>query len=175
MWILKWLPDWIFYAILLLGVVGLIATYLVKFISKFVPPLYVYKTPIQVVSIVMIVFGTFMAGAIHNNNEWEARVKELEEKVKVAEEKSKEVNREVETRIVERTKVVREKGKTQIEYVNRLVKGDTVEVIKEVTKDMSEEERQAFLVKQKELQDAVKNCPIPKIIIEEHNKAAQPK
>ena len=101
--------------------------------------------------------------------------KELEEKVKVAEEQSKEVNKEVEIRVVERTKVVKEKGKTQIEYINRLVKGDTVEVIKEVTKDMSEEERQAFLVKQKELQDAIKNCPIPKIIIEEHNKAAQPK
>ena len=40
---------------------------------------------------------------------------------------------------------------------------------------MSEEERQAFLVKQKELQDALKNCPVPKIIVEEHNKAAEKK
>ena len=40
---------------------------------------------------------------------------------------------------------------------------------------MSEAERAAFLVKQKELQDAVKNCPIPKVIVEEHNKAAESK
>jgi hypothetical protein len=175
MWILKWLPDWIFYAALVVGVIGLISTYLVKFLAKFIPPIYVYKTPIQLISIALIILGVFMSGAIYNNDQWEARVKELEEKVKVAEEQSKEVNKEVEIRVVERTKVVKEKGKTQIEYINRLVKGDTVEVIKEVTKDMSEEERQAFLVKQKELQDAIKNCPIPKIIIEEHNKAAQPK
>ena len=64
MWILNWLPDWIFYAILLLGVVGLIATYLVKFIAKFIPPFYVYKTPIQVASVIMIVFGTFMAAPL---------------------------------------------------------------------------------------------------------------
>ena len=69
------------------------------------------------------------------------------------------------------TKVIKEKGKLQIEYVNRLVKGDTVEIVK----DMSEEERQAFLVKQKELQDALKNCPVPKIIVEEHNQAAEKK
>ena len=37
---------------------------------------------------------------------------------------------------------------------------------------MSEAERKEFLAKQKELQDAVRNCPIPKIIVEEHNKAA---
>jgi ferredoxin len=38
---------------------------------------------------------------------------------------------------------------------------------------MSEEERKAFLEKQKELQDALKNCPVPRIIVQEHNKAAE--
>jgi hypothetical protein len=32
MWILKFLPDWIFYAILLAGVAGLVASVVLKFI-----------------------------------------------------------------------------------------------------------------------------------------------
>jgi ferredoxin len=93
----------------------------------------------------------------------------MEIKVKQAEAQAKEANEQINTRVVERTKVVREKGKTQIEYINRLVEGKTVEIVK----DMSAEERAVFEKKQKELQDALKSCPVPRIIIEEHNKAAE--
>jgi hypothetical protein len=40
---------------------------------------------------------------------------------------------------------------------------------------MSAEERAAFETKQKELLDVIKNCPVPKIIVEEQNKAAAQK
>jgi ferredoxin len=93
----------------------------------------------------------------------------MEIKVKQAEAQAKEANEKINNRVVERTKVVKEKGKTQIEYINRLVEGKTVEIVK----DMSAEERAIFEKKQKELQDALKNCPVPRIIIEEHNKAAE--
>jgi len=86
----------------------------------------------------------------------------------VSEEKSKQANEQLESKVVEKTKIIREKGKTQIEYINRLVEGKTVEIVK----DMSAEERAAFEAKQKELLDAIKNCPVPKIIVEEQNKAA---
>ena len=75
MWILKWLPDWFFYGILVVGIIGLISTYLVKFLAKFIPPLYIYKTPIQLVSIAFIVLGVLMSGAIYNNDQWEAKIK----------------------------------------------------------------------------------------------------
>lgn len=126
MWILKWLPDWIFYAILIVGIIGLISTYLVKFLAKFIPPLYMYKTPIQIVSIVMIVAGVFMSGAIYNNDQWEAKIKELQEKVKLAEEKSKEVNTEIVEKIVVQNKVIKEKGDEVVKYIDReVVKYDT--------------------------------------------------
>ncbi len=86
----------------------------------------------------------------------------------MSEEKSKQANEQLESKVVEKTKIIREKGKTQIEYINRLVEGKTVEIVK----DMSAEERAAFEAKQKELLDAIKNCPVPKIIVEEQNKAA---
>jgi hypothetical protein len=164
MWLLNFLPNWIFNALLLIGVIGYASTFLLRFLPSFV---YMYKLPIQLVSIAIIAGSIFMIGAISEREAWEARVQEMEEKVRLAEQKSQQVNEQIEVKVVEKTKVIREKGKTQIEYVNKLVKGDTIEIVK----DMSEEERQKFLVKQKELQDAVKNCPIPKIIVEEHNKA----
>jgi hypothetical protein len=164
MWVLNFLPNWIFHALLLIGIVGYAATFLLRFLPPFV---YMYKLPIQLVSIAIVAGSLFMIGAIHEREAWEARVKEMEEKVRLAEQKAQQVNEQIEVKVVEKTKVIKEKGKTQIEYINRLVKGDTVEIVK----DMSEEERQKFLAKQKELQDAIRNCPIPKIIVEEHNKA----
>ena len=74
----------------------------------------------------MIVIGVFMSGAIYNNDQWEAKVKELQEKVKVAEEQSKQVNAEIVEKVVVRNKVITEKGKEVVKYIDReVVKYDT--------------------------------------------------
>lgn len=119
MWILQWLPNWLFYATLLIGVVGLVATYFIRFIP--IPFVYMYKTPIQLASIALIVFGTFMTGAIYDNEAWIAKVKALEEKVSKAEQESKVENVKIVTKVVEKTKVIKEKGDDIIQYVDREV------------------------------------------------------
>ena len=60
-----------------------------------------------------------MEGGIVNEAKWEARVKELEEKVKIAEEKSTEKNVEIQEKVVTQTKVVREKGRDIIQNIDR--------------------------------------------------------
>ena len=125
MWILQWLPNWIFYAVLLAGVFGLAASYLIRFLS-FIPFLYVYKTPIQLGSIAAIVIGTFMSGAIYDNDAWEARVKEMEEKVAIAETQSKEENVKIVEKVVTKTQVIKTRGQDIVKYVDReVVKYDT--------------------------------------------------
>lgn len=125
MWLLQWLPNWIFYAVLIAGVFGLAASYLIRYLS-FIPLLYVYKTPIQLGSIAAIVIGTFMAGAIHDNNAWEARVKEMEAKVAVAEVQSKEENIKIVERVVNKVQIVKTRGEDIVKYVDReVVKYDT--------------------------------------------------
>ena len=122
---LQWLPNWIFYAVLLAGVFGLVASYLIRFLS-FIPFLYVYKTPIQLGSIAAIVIGTFMAGAIHDNDAWEARVKEMEEKVAAAEVQSKEENIKIVEKVVNKVQIVKTRGQDIVKYVDReVVKYDT--------------------------------------------------
>jgi hypothetical protein len=102
---------------------------------------------------------------------WRARVAEMEEKVRQAEIRAQEINKDIEKQLSQKTQVIRERGKTRIEYINRLVEGKTVEIVK----DMSAEQRAEFEKQQRELQDALKNCPVPRIIVEEHNKAAASK
>lgn len=124
MWILNWLPDWLFYGLIVIGVLGYAVTHLLRFVP--IPVIYIYKTPIQLISIVLIILGTFMSGAIHNEKEWIARVKEMEQKVAIAQQKSEKANVQVVTKYVTQTKVVKEKAQEIIKYVDReIVKYDT--------------------------------------------------
>ena len=122
MWILQWLPDWIFYGIFFAGLLGLLATY----VMKFIPFVYVYRTPIQAVSVVLIALGTYMSGAISNEEAWQARVKEMEAKVAAAEVQSVKENIKIVEKVVIKTQIVRTRGEDIVKYVDReIVKYDT--------------------------------------------------
>jgi len=134
MWILKFLPDWIFYAILLAGVIGLI-------VGRFIPPM--YKTAVQAASLVAFVFGTFMSGAIYDNDAWVARVDEMKAKVAEAEAKGKEETVKIETKVVTKTQVIKQKAEVVKQYIDR-----------EITKYDN-------------------TCVIPKEFVKAHNDAAE--
>ena len=122
MWILQWLPDWIFYAIFFVGLLGLLATY----VMKFIPLVNVYRTPIQAISILAIAIGTYMSGAISNEEAWQARVKEMEAKVAAAEVQSVKENIKIVEKVVKKTEYITRKGQDIIQYVDReVVKYDT--------------------------------------------------
>ena len=145
MWILQWLPNWIFYGIFFAGLLGLLATY----IMKFIPLVYVYRTPIQAVSVLLIVLGTYMSGAISNEESWQARVKEMEAKVAEAEAKSQKVNVEVIEKVVKKTEYIKTRGQDIVKFIDK-------EIVKYDTKFLPGGQ-----------------CEIPKEFIEAHNKAAE--
>lgn len=115
LWMLNLLPDWIFYAILAIGTIGLI---LLKF-TPFIPV--IYRTAVAPVLFLFFVFGIFMLGSIYASKDWVARVKEMEEKVAIVEKQSKEENTKIVTKIVNKTQVVKERGQEIIKYVDREV------------------------------------------------------
>jgi uncharacterized membrane protein len=117
MWILNFLPDWFFTFTLVIGILGLIAT----FFLKFLPPVYMYRMPIQLISGLVIAVSTYMMGAVANNNEWKQRVAELEKQVESAKAESQKVTTEVVTQFVTKREVVKEKGQNIITYVDREV------------------------------------------------------
>lgn len=144
MWILSFLPDWIFHIILLVGVLGLIA----GFLSGFIPLVNKYALPIQLVSLLMFSIGLYAAGGLENNKKWKAQVEEMDLKIKAAETKSEEANSKIEIKVIEKTKTIRDKGDAIITYIDREV------------------------VKDKEIIKFVENCPIPDILVNTHNAAA---
>lgn len=144
MWLMNFLPDWIFHAVLLAGVLGLLAS----LVLKFIPVISTYKLPIQVGAILLIVTGVWFEGAMSNQAAWEARVAEMQVKVAEAEAKSQEANVQIITKTVKKLELVRTRGDDIINYVDREV------------------------VKDKEVIKFVENCPIPQIIVNTHNAAA---
>ena len=145
MWILQWLPNWIFYAIFFAGLLGLVAT----FVMKFIPLVYVYRTPIQAVSVVLIALGTYMAGAISNEEAWQARVKEMEAKVEAAAVESAQENVKIVEKVVKKTEYIKTRGQDVVKYIDK-------EIVKYDTKFLPGGQ-----------------CEIPKEFIEAHNRAAE--
>ena len=112
MWILKFLPNWIFYGLLIGGIIGLFA-------SRFIPSY--YRTAVQAVCAAFFVIGVYMSGAISDNDAWLARVAEMEAKVAKAEEQSKEQNTKIETKVVNKIQIVKTRGENIIQYVDKEV------------------------------------------------------
>ena len=122
MWIINFLPDWVFHTIFAIGVVGTIAGFLLGFI----PLIKRYSLVIQVCSILILVLGVFLEGAMTDNKEWIARVKEMEAKVAAAEAKSQKVNVEIIEKVVKKTEYIKLRGQEIVKYIDRdIVKYDT--------------------------------------------------
>ena len=119
-WMLSLIPDtlfiWIYYIMLTLGVGLYVASKLIKWL----PMMGQYKLPAELVGVVLLVVGAYFYGGYGVQSAWLARVAELEAKVKIAEEKSQQVNTVIQEKVVTKIKVVKENV-----YVNR-------EIIKEV-------------------------------------------
>jgi hypothetical protein len=105
--------------ILQLFVHGVVALAAVLFVASFF--FGVYKPFIRVAAVVVALFGIYFEGGYMTEIEWRARVEALEAKVKVAEEKSAEVNTVIEKQYVDRVKVIKETANANIQYVDRVV------------------------------------------------------
>jgi 4-hydroxyphenylpyruvate dioxygenase-like putative hemolysin len=102
-----------------------------------------YKAPIQIVSVIFIVIGVYMAGSIANEEAWQAKVKEVEAKLAEAEARGAVETVKIVEKVVVQKQVIKEKGKDIVQYVDR-------EVVKFDNK-----------------------CEIPPAFVEVHNKAAE--
>ena len=114
-WILSFIPDWVWTLVLIFGILGILASWVLKFI----PFISTYRLPIQVASIIALVVGVYFQGVIANEAKWQSKIAELQQKVAEAEIKSKETNIVVQEKIVTKTKVIKEKGQDIIKYVEQ--------------------------------------------------------
>jgi hypothetical protein len=122
MWIITFLPEWVFHAIFAAGLLGIIA----GLVLGFIPLISKYKIPIQIISLLVFSLGLYLEGGLADNVEWQLRVKEMEAKVTKAEAASATVNTQIVEKIVTKNQIIRQKGADIIKYVDKeIVKYDT--------------------------------------------------
>jgi len=143
MWIFTIAPEWAIHSIFGLGILGLIA----GFVLGFIPFVKTYKLAIQVISILVFSLGVYLEGGLADFKEWEAKAKELELRVAEAETKAAQKNVEVQEKVVTQVQVVKQKGQDVIKYIDREV------------------------VKKEEVVKFIEKCPVPQDLIDAHNRA----
>jgi len=143
MWILHFLPDslilWATNLLLLIGVAAVVA----GLFAHRIPVIWQYQLPFKIMGIALLALGVYFRGGYGVEMAWRERVAEVEAQLEAAKAESAKVNTVVETRVVTKTRVVKEKADTLVQYVDR-------EIIKEVD-----------------------NCQLPKEAVDVHNEAAR--
>ena len=76
---------------------------------------------ISPIAILILVFGVYCEGGYFVEKEWRSKVEDMEKKVAAAEEKSAVINTIVQTKIVEKIKVVREITNANVQVVEKIV------------------------------------------------------
>lgn len=148
MWLITFLPDamvaLVIYTIMIIGAGLLIASGL----TRWFPAVAAYRTPMTVMGIVIFSFGIYLQGGRANEVVWQQRVKDLEVKIAQAEAESAKATVQIVEKVVNKTRVVREKAQTEIQFIDRVVK-ENQEIIK-----------------------YVERCPVPAELLDAHNRAA---
>ena len=115
-WLLQLVPDsifvWITYLLFAAGLVLYVASKLVSWI----PLIGQYRLPAELVGVVALVIAGYFYGGIS----YREQIAEMKQRIKVAEEKSQQVNTVIETKIIEKVKVVK-----QNVYITREIVRDT--------------------------------------------------
>lgn len=122
MWMLSFIPDsflmWVINVILLAGIIGSFLTFfLLHRIVRWFPAIAPYHLILQILSIVLLVSGVYLKGGYGVEMEWRAKVAELEEKIKQAEEKAPQINTVIKKVYVDKIKTVKD---TQVVIQERI-------------------------------------------------------
>ena len=106
-WFLSFIPD-TFFVWLSYGLVGLgVGLYILSKVIRWLPIISQYKFAAEIIGVILLTVGAYVFGSYGTEMVWRERVRELEEKVAISEQKSKEKNVEIRTKIVERIKEVK--------------------------------------------------------------------
>jgi len=121
MWILHFLPDGLLSLIInIIFWSGLFGTSAGLFIGD-IPLVSRYRIPVLIIGVILLSLGTYFKGGYATEMEWRAKVEQLQNEIKVAEVKSHEVNTVIETKVVEKVKIVKENTYVNLQTNNEVV------------------------------------------------------
>jgi hypothetical protein len=108
MWALAFIPHWVFYVSLSVGIgAGVINSA-------------VYRN----LGTLLVALSCWYISGFQTEAQWQARVAEMEAQVAQAEAKALEANQKIAVQVVTRTNVVKQKTKANVEYITKYVAQD---------------------------------------------------
>lgn len=108
MWVLSFIPDsFLYFAVLTILFAG-IGLYAVSLFLSFIPPLIPYKGGVRFLGITLAIIGVYFYGSYSTEEAWRDKVKDAEAKIAIAEAASKNVNTKIQTKVVEKIRLVKD-------------------------------------------------------------------
>ena len=127
LWILQFLPDELILLVCnTVLILGIVITVLASFL-RMIPFVNIYRLPLQILGIVLLVTGVYFRGGYAIEMEWRERVREMEAKVAEAEKKSAQTNTVIKKVYVDRVKKIRQTSvvyRDQIKEVEKVIDRD---------------------------------------------------
>ena len=109
MWfLLSFVPDWfVSYFVHIIFSVGVTGIIVGAFLSK-VPFVNQYGVLIKIVSNILFVVGLFLEGGLQTELAWREKVAELQAKIEIAQQQSKETNAKIEQKVADKVKTIKD-------------------------------------------------------------------
>lgn len=108
MFLLHFLPDWLLSGFVnTVLIVGAVLTVL-SFFTSWIPFISQYRVPAQVIGIVLLTCGVYFKGGESAELQWRNRVAELQQKVEIAQEKSRAATDRLNNEVKRNKQTVRE-------------------------------------------------------------------
>ena len=118
MFILKFIPVWFCFLMILAGIIG-------YFVSQLLPG-FIYKKLSKIVCGVLVFLGIYLSGMKYVDNWWQDKAAALEQQVAELAAKSAETNVVIKDRLVTKTQIVKLRGDEIVKYVDKeIVKYNT--------------------------------------------------
>jgi hypothetical protein len=165
-YIVDFFPDIFWHVLTLISFLLVVTTSIIKLIP--------YRLPILVFSGIGFAFCIWAQGGIANEQKWLTEISRLKEEVRKAEQKVQEASAQIRTEIVEKNKIIIKKGETIVKEIDKIVEVPGPERVKEITKNMSAEQRKKYEDEIEQLRKITsQECALPKQLIDTLNEAAR--
>ncbi len=118
MWLLSFVPDSFLHLAVLVVLFSGVSVYVFSFFLNLWPPALPYREMVRILGTLLAVAGVYFYGIYDTEMTWRNKVAELEGKVKISEQQSKDANVQIKTVYVDRIKIVKEQ---QVVIQNKIV------------------------------------------------------
>lgn len=111
--ILKFFSTEFWYTLLVTGLFGYFLSYLI--------PQKTYQMLSQILICMVVACAIFALGTYYSNQNWQAKVVELQAQVVAAQIQSEKINAELDIKVITKTQVIKQRGEDIVKYIDREV------------------------------------------------------